>query len=95
LKDKLEESPLCDEDIDIGTEIRYKKSLKETSQKLTQCVSECEPTLEALQHALQSLYISMLETVPKSAITSLLKDENDENEDSASLLKDENDDDEG
>jgi hypothetical protein len=37
----------------------------------------------------------MLETVPKSAITSLLKDESDENEDSTSMLKDENDDDEG
>jgi hypothetical protein len=92
LKDKLEDSPLCDEDIDIRTEIRYKKSLKQTSQKLTQCVSECEPTLEALQHELQSLYVSMLETVPKSAITSLWKDTN---EDSTSLLKDENDDDEG
>mmetsp|Transcript_54193 Transcript_54193/g.62615 ORF Transcript_54193/g.62615 Transcript_54193/m.62615 type:complete len:242 (+) Transcript_54193:31-756(+) len=83
LKDKIVESPLCDENIDTDTEIRYKKSLKETSQKLIDCVNTgCEPTLEALQRSLQVLKVSMLEAVPKSAITKLLKDENNNDEES-------------
>ncbi len=59
-----------------------------------QFVSGCEPELEALQRALQSLYVSMLESVPKSAITNLLKDENDDDENSTSVLKDSNNNDE-
>ena len=54
LKEKLVDSPICDEDADVEAEIKHRKILKATAQKLFDCVcSECEPTMEALRTALQ------------------------------------------
>mmetsp|Transcript_20164 Transcript_20164/g.41851 ORF Transcript_20164/g.41851 Transcript_20164/m.41851 type:complete len:226 (+) Transcript_20164:457-1134(+) len=54
LKDELAESPLCSDDTDVESEIRYKKELKAMSQNLVDCVSTgCEPTMDALRTALQ------------------------------------------
>mmetsp|Transcript_21625 Transcript_21625/g.51245 ORF Transcript_21625/g.51245 Transcript_21625/m.51245 type:complete len:132 (+) Transcript_21625:3361-3756(+) len=73
LKDKLAESPLCSEHTDIDTEIRHKRALQSTTQKLVDCVTtDCEPSLESLRMALQALKTSILAIVPESAIAGML-----------------------